>query len=75
MLEELPGDNALSAMPDSILKTLHERLKLELKIEEAIKGTGKSGVNNPVSQNRGGRGRGGKGGGGEWSRGRGKGGR
>ena len=41
LLEELTGDNALSAMPDSILKSLHERLKLELKIEEAVKAKGK----------------------------------
>ena len=41
LLEELPGDNALSAVPDSILKSLQERLKLELKIEEAAKAKGK----------------------------------
>ena len=41
LLEELPGDNALSAMPDSILKKLAERLSLEIKIEDAIKGKGK----------------------------------
>ncbi len=33
-LEEIPGDSALAELPDSILKGLSERLKLEMKLEQ-----------------------------------------
>lgn len=33
-LEEIPGDSALAEIPDSVLKTLSERLKLEMKLEQ-----------------------------------------
>ena len=34
LLEELPGDSALAELPDSLLKDLSERLKLECKLEQ-----------------------------------------
>ena len=36
-LEELPGEGVLSTLPDSLVKSLAERLKLELKIEQMQK--------------------------------------
>ncbi len=33
-LEEIPGESALAELPDSILKGLSERLKLEMKLEQ-----------------------------------------
>jgi len=33
-LEEIPGEGALAELPDSILKGLSERLKLEMKLEQ-----------------------------------------
>ena len=33
-LEEVPGDSALAEIPDSVLKMLSERLKLEMKLEQ-----------------------------------------
>ena len=36
LLEELPGDGALAELPDSILKDLGERLKLEMKLEQML---------------------------------------
>lgn len=41
LLEELPGESALSELPDSLLKSLGERLKLEMKLEQL--GSGKPG--------------------------------
>ena len=37
-LEEVPGDSALAEIPDSVLKTLSERLKLEMKLEQLATG-------------------------------------
>ena len=37
-LEELPGDGALAELPASILREMSEALKLELKIEQLVKG-------------------------------------
>ena len=37
-LEELPAEGVLAALPDSLVKTLYERLKLDLKIEQMAKG-------------------------------------
>ena len=33
-LEEVPGDNALAELPDDVLRSLSERLKLEMKLEQ-----------------------------------------
>lgn len=41
LLEELPGDSALAEIPDDLLKTLQERLKLETKIEQLTTTSGK----------------------------------
>ena len=41
LLEEIPGESALAELPDSILKNLSERLKLEMKLEQL--GSGKPG--------------------------------
>ena len=37
-LEELPGEGALAELPASILREMSEALKLELKIEQLVKG-------------------------------------
>ena len=37
-LEELPGEWALAELPASILREMSEALKLELKIEQLVKG-------------------------------------
>ena len=37
-LEEVPGDSALAEIPDSVLKMLSERLKLEMKLEQLATG-------------------------------------
>ena len=37
LLEELPGDDALAELPDDLLKTLSERLKLVMKLEQLSK--------------------------------------
>ena len=39
-LEELPGEGVLSTLPDSLVKSLAERLKLELKVEQMQKEAG-----------------------------------
>jgi hypothetical protein len=36
-LEELPGEGVLSTLPDSLVRSLSERLKLELKLEQMSK--------------------------------------
>ena len=36
-LEELPGDGALAALPDCLMKSLSERLKMEMKLEQLSK--------------------------------------
>ena len=36
-LEEIPDESALAELPDSILRSLQERLKLELKLEQLTK--------------------------------------
>ena len=36
--EELPGEGALAELPASILREMSEALKLELKIEQLVKG-------------------------------------
>ncbi len=36
-LEEVPGDSALECLPESVMKGLSERLKLEMKIESLAK--------------------------------------
>ena len=33
-LEEVPGDNALAELADDVLRSLSERLKLEMKLEQ-----------------------------------------
>ena len=38
-LEEVPGDSALAEIPDSVLKMLSERLKLEMKLEQLARGS------------------------------------
>ncbi len=38
-LEELPGDGALAALPDSLMRSLSERLKMEMKLEQLSKGS------------------------------------
>ncbi len=40
LLEELPGEGALAELPDDLLKSLQERLKLETKIEQLTAAAG-----------------------------------
>jgi hypothetical protein len=36
-LEEVPGEGALDVLPDTVLKGMQERMKLELKLEALAK--------------------------------------
>ena len=38
LLEEIPGDDALAELPDDLLKSLQERLKISMKIEQMSAG-------------------------------------